>query len=197
MDWLIFGSINIIIITIMFLILSRRLRRQYNATQFLAEVQQEVNAIVTELNHTTERNIQLLEGRVAQVHEILAELDRRILMAGSEVQKREQTDLTYNHLRDQRRAILRDLQTVEVRSAPVEVAIPETSVKAPPPVTAAVASPISIAPTLARALTRDAIKAQVVELAQAGMPATAIAQHAGLSLGEVELIISLHGSRST
>jgi hypothetical protein len=210
MDWLIFGSINIIILVVMFLFLSRRLRRQYNASQFLAEVQQEVNAIVTELNQTTERNIQLLEDRIDRVKALVADLDKRIVLQESEERKRSQTDRTYHHLKEQRRAILRDLQAaaplagVSAASpaiAPASLAAAEpaaarheaSAAPAPAPV-AGEAAPMPAAPTMGlhRAYSREALRAQVVEWSRAGMAPSLIAQQSGLSLGEVDLIISLH-----
>jgi hypothetical protein len=45
---------------------------------------------------------------------------------------------------------------------------------------------------LHRAYSREALRAQVVEWSRAGMAPSLIAQQSGLSLGEVDLIISLH-----
>ena len=42
MDWLIFGSINLVLVVGLFLFLSRRLHQQYNSQRFLEEVQTEV-----------------------------------------------------------------------------------------------------------------------------------------------------------
>lgn len=195
MDWLIFGSINIIILVVMFLFLSRRLRRQYNAGEFLAQVQQEVNSIVTELNQTTERNIQLLEERISRVKDLLSELDRRILIQESEAQKRSQTDRTYQHLKDQRRAILRDLNQAAPAGSTADAVAPV--IQGEMPVKPSEAVPPAAAPVLSlqRATSREALKAQVVEWFLAGMAPSLIAQQAGITLGEVELIISLHGSR--
>jgi cell division septum initiation protein DivIVA len=211
MDWLIFGSLNIIIMTIGFLIIARRLRRQYNAQQFLSQVQQEVNTIVTELNQTTERNIQLLEDRIAAVKDTLAELDRRIVMAEAEEQKRSRTDQTYNHLREQRRVIQRTLH----EPAPV-IRMPEPEPETPPPpepapgaesvpgaepVPAAQAGGLRIETTgpvqagFKRTASRESIRQQVVELHRAGLDPALIAQRCGIPPGEAELIISLHGGR--
>ena len=244
MDWLIFGSINIIIMVILFLFLSRRLHRQYNSEKFMAEVQQEVNAIITELNQTTERNLQLIEDRMEALSALTSQLDRRIIMAKTEEERRTESTGTYNQLQEQRRQIQREmargqgsLQREPVLQVEPTVTDPASSpeMKAPardlplfansaPETIAAIPgsqpnalfaqnparrgpdepvephkvidASVSTEGRKLRSLQgRELMKTQVVDMYKAGIAASLIAQHFEISLGEVELIISLQSGR--
>lgn len=206
MDWLIFVSVNIIIMVFMFLFLSRRLHRQYNSKQFMAEMQQEVNAIITEMNQTTERNLQLIEDRMEQVAALTAQLDKRIIMAKSAEEKRPDSGGTYNQITQQRRQIQREMSREPIRDIDLFNAVegePVAELAAPTPTPPPLAEqkpaaepPLTVSPNaqvvkLQKIQGREAMKAQVTDMAQAGIAPSLIAQHFGISLGEVELIISL------
>lgn len=223
MDWLIFGSINLIVVVILFLFLSRRLHRQYNSEKFLADVQQEVNAIITELNHTTERNLQLIEDRMEALSALTAQLDRRILMVKNDEERRSESSGTYNQLQEQHRQIQRDMARSQATVVPpkqvLQKTLPPTELKidsanqieqayiqVPTPLEptesiqeAGIAQPvISSDSRHVRTLqARELMKTQVVDMFKAGIASTLIAQHFEISLGEVELIISLQTGRQT
>lgn len=259
MDWLIFGAVMIAIMVAMFLFLSRRIHRQYNAKEFLDEVQREVNVMVTELNQTTERNIQLIEDRMQKLNTLMKEADRRILLANQELSKKDIS--TYEHLgtkripqkaNDNSQPAVKGLfddnavyETTPVRNledgrvpGPVNDQglsrrqnIPARTVQ--PPVAqqslmgqriqspriadlvaknadfesdeADAASPSwrpeeAIATggkTQTKPLSRDAMKAQIVEMSAAGIAPPLISQRFNITVGEVELILSLNrGTRA-
>src|ERR1035437_10037863 len=127
MDWLIFGSINLILVAGLFLFLSRRLPHQYNTQRFLEEVQTEVNTIITELNQTTERNLQLIEERMEKLNTLTSQLDRRILLAKTEEERRLESTGTYSQLQEKQRLIQREMVRVQTPSEP-----PPTVVVPPP-----------------------------------------------------------------
>jgi hypothetical protein len=214
MDWLIFGSINLIVVVGLFLFLSRRLHQQYNSQRFLEEVQTEVNTIITELNQTTERNLQLIEERMEKLNTLILQVDRRILLAKTEEERRNESSGTYSQLQGKQRQIQREM----ARSVPVEARVPfavappveadlftpEPARPATPETTVAAIQPTVPEVTVAvdsvkirHVQGRDAMKAQVFDMSQAGIAPTLIAQHFGISLGEVELIISLQSGRSS
>jgi hypothetical protein len=258
MDWLIFGAVMIAVMVLMFLFLSRRIHRQYNAKEFLDEVQREVNVMVTELNQTTERNIQLIEDRMQKLNVLMKEADRRILLANQELTKKEIS--TYEHLAAKRArtqpasapdaATLFDNQP-DIQTSPVNEtrtvvyqqehttgfherertgqahlapqspanlqSLAGQRIRSPRIADlvaknadyvndeADAASPSwrpdeAITPGAkqnAKPLSREAMKAQIVEMSAAGIASAVISQRFNITAGEVELILSLsRGART-
>ena len=211
MDWLIFGSINLVLVVGLFLFLSRRLHQQYNSQRFLEEVQTEVNTIITELNQTTERNLQLIEERMEKLNTLTLQLDRRILLAKTEEERRLESTGTYSQLQEKQRLIQREMarNPHPAVHSPPPVATPAEAISAdlfslesppseiPQPPISSQITPVAetqaaLDSTKIRHVQgRDAMKAQVFDMSRAGIAPALIAQHFAISLGEVELIISL------
>jgi DNA-binding NarL/FixJ family response regulator len=62
---------------VLYLLLRRVVTRRTDARGVIPEVRAEVDALVTELNSTAERNVALLEDGVRRLHELLGHLDDR------------------------------------------------------------------------------------------------------------------------
>jgi DNA-directed RNA polymerase specialized sigma24 family protein len=167
---------------VVYFVLKKKIARTLSAATVLREVREEVNRILVELNQTTHRNVTLLEDRIASLAEILARADKKIALARRETEKQELADRLYTELAGRRR---------EGTAAATEAAGPAT---APAPVSAvdrqagrSPAEPASAAASMS-AIDRQT---EAVHLAQAGLSPSLIARRLGLTLGEVELILSL------
>jgi hypothetical protein len=146
-----------------YFILKKRIARTLAAATVLREVREEVNRILVELNQTTHRNVSLLEDRVASLTELLARADKKIALARREAEKQELAEKLYSEL--------------AARRAPSAPPKPGS----PPAEPAQAPAPQSL----------QEAAADAVRLAQAGLSPALIARRLALSLGEVELILSL------
>ena len=63
---------------LLYWLLSRRIRRASDVSAHVAALRAEVGGLVAELNGTTDRNVRLLEDRVAGVNVVMAKLDRKL-----------------------------------------------------------------------------------------------------------------------
>jgi DNA-binding NarL/FixJ family response regulator len=149
-----------------YLILKRRLTRTLNAARLAGEVREEANRILVELNQATNRNVTLIEDRIATLNELLGKADRKIALLEREVEKQELGARLYSEL-----ASRRPLPAEEPPAPAQEPGEPE---EAPEPA-------------------REGAdrNEEVVRLARSGLSPALIGRRLGITLGEVELIISL------
>jgi hypothetical protein len=68
--------------------LRARVRRFLELDNLLEGVREEARALVLELNETADRNVSLVEDRIVALRELLAELDRRIVVEKRELETR-------------------------------------------------------------------------------------------------------------
>jgi uncharacterized protein YoxC len=146
---------------VVYFVLEKKIARTLSATTVLREVREEVNRILVELNQTTHRNVTLLEDRIASLAEILARADKKIALVRREAEKQELADRLYTELAGRRR----QGEENAVAAAAAEAVVPS-------------------------ALAPDK-QEEAVRLAQAGLSPSLIARRLGLTLGELELILSL------
>jgi hypothetical protein len=158
-------SVNILGYIVLFFMLKERMRRAVSPQAQLGEVREEVNRLVIELNQTTDRNISLLEDRIAGLTELLSKADRKIAMLRRESEKHEVGARVYDRMVSSDTA-----QRTRTQREDVEKAAPPRGEQ--------------------RAETRDTRDA-VIDLYRAGLTASLISARVGAPLGEVELIISL------
>ncbi len=145
-----------------YLLLKRRLARALSAAAILGEVREEVNRILVELNQTTNRNITRIEDRIRSLNEVLGKADKRLALLARETEKQDLASRLYSELSAR-------------RPAP----------SGEPPVAPAPAAPP------AEERERADRNEEVVRLARSGLGPALIARQLGITLGEVELIISL------
>lgn len=71
-------AITVILVAIAFLVLNRSIRTRTSQQAALDEIKREVGAVITELNQTTERNIELIEDRIHRLDELIRQADGRL-----------------------------------------------------------------------------------------------------------------------
>lgn len=180
----------------------RRLRRDLEIETLTKRLRQEVDALVTELNGTTERNVALLEQQIRRLKEEKQEAARAVGVLKRETETHKAADKTYSEL-----ARIRPLQiSVEDPNSPAP-AVSETvqnpgSYPSPipnrPPAPSAKEVSAALNPsatTAARHLQDLSPREKALMLHRGGAGSDAIAAELNMSRGEVELIISLHERR--
>jgi uncharacterized membrane-anchored protein YhcB (DUF1043 family) len=158
-------AVNIIVVSLLFLFLTRRLVRKLSLEESIDELQREVGGIVTEMNQAAERNISLLEDKIEELRDIEERIDRKITLLNRETQKENESAATY-------REIVREAQKQQ-RQKPSE-AISGDAAKAPQS-------------------DNRPIRERILDLHRKGISPNIIATRVGSTVGEVELIIGLSG----
>lgn len=187
-------SINVLGYVALYFVLRERIRRASSPKAQMGELREEVNRLMIELNQTTDRNISLLEDKIASLTELISKAEKTLTMLHREGEKHEVGSRVYGRIleaRAPRPASRADRTGSEIRS---EI---RSETRLEEPRRRGGATAVDSEKTSARgedqsrpADTRDT-RDRVVELHRAGLTASLIAARVGAPLGEVELIISL------
>lgn len=133
----------------------------------IMELESEVNDLVLELNQTADRNINILEEKIKTLTGILHDADKRIKILGTELEKKQSENRTYNQLGK----ISGNPNSSDTVLKPGKIQQPKNQ------------------------LVETNKKDRIIELHNNGFTSPVIATQIGLTVGEVELIISLDEGR--
>lgn len=81
-----------------YLIFKKKIDKALQPSFFLDKIRKEVNAIIVELNGTTERNIALVEDRMSALKEALSQADKKLSLLQRDAEKREISQKLYARL---------------------------------------------------------------------------------------------------
>jgi len=84
---------------VLYLLLSRRIRKLVDPEAIVAQIRREIEELIAELNHTAERNITLMEAKIASLAGVLQKAERRIALLRREASALEQSERAYAALR--------------------------------------------------------------------------------------------------
>jgi hypothetical protein len=87
---------------LVYVLLRDRVRRATSVESQVAEVREEVSRLLVELNQTTDRNIALIEDRIARLNESLAAADKKIGLLRREIEKHDVGAQIYSRLAEGR-----------------------------------------------------------------------------------------------
>lgn len=173
-------AINLVGLVVVWVILRSYVRRQTRQDAVLEDIKREAGAIVTELNSTTERNIELIEARIQELSELIATADRRIGTLRKETAVDRSSERTYARLGAGR---------------PLRLTLEEDSADAAAASTVMTNDDATLAPTPSAPAGPVDVRTRVRSLHERGMAVKEIATTVGKTVGEVELIISLASPR--
>ncbi len=162
--------LNAATFAVLYIVLTRRVRRELDAGETLDAIRDEINALVVELNRTTDRNVGIAEERMRTLRKLIDTADRRIQLANRELEKHQIGVDVYNKL----------------KSSAERRPVPDSRARALP-TSSAESSGAAEAESLAR---------RVERLSRQGFDARIIAGRLGTTVGEVELILSLRDGRN-
>ncbi len=157
-------AVNILGYFVLFTALARRIRREASPE---TRIREEVNRLMVELNQTTDRNIALIEDRIASLTELLSKADKKIGLLRRESEKHDMGAKVYGRIR-------------EVRAPDPAVEVPRERTVGPPALEA-----------------ETDLRERVIALHRAGFTASLIASRVGAPRGEVELILSLENRKES
>ncbi len=193
-------------------ILRARVRRFLELESLLSGVREEARALVTELNETADRNVSLVEDRMASLRALLDEADRRIGLAKRELAGRAAEREVYARL-NKRRPIVPggaepDIPAAPSRAAPSADAAEgtadgESAAAARADADSAAEAPEGPPPesfpevTISKERVRPekSPRERALELHRSGFSAQIIAARIGATVAEVELMIEMEERR--
>ena len=160
-------SIVLFIIIIVSIVNITKKINKLQKSNVIMELESEVNDLVLELNQTADRNINILEEKIKTLTGVLHDADTRIKILGTTSEKIKSETVTYNQLGqiDGNQKFADTTLKSEKKSQPQKQAV-ETNKKD-----------------------------RIIELHNNGFTSPVIATRIGLTVGEVELIISLDEGR--
>lgn len=179
---------------VFFLVLSRRFSRR----RILADLRAEMDRLIADLGREADRDVAILENRIKSLRSLIEEADRRVLVAGREERRRQDSvEISEVAFRPPAPVASREaVRAAQAESPRATVASGVVAESAPEPAQ----EPITIytRPRFSRSENQIEpivpVKERVIELARKGISAEMIASMVSLSLGEVELIIAMNVS---
>ena len=189
--------INIILIAVIYIILRRRVDRLTDTGKISSELAGELDIILAEINQATERNVVIIEDKIALLEEIIRKAEQRIKLLEKTADKPAAVKES-----QPKTPVLKTED--DAHSAPVQQQLipddePEDIHEAGE-LTYSHLNRISMMSGMVTPLktpekpadTEQDIKQQVVELYKSGIDVSIIAANLGINRGEAELIISLY-----
>jgi septal ring factor EnvC (AmiA/AmiB activator) len=155
---------------LMFLYFRLQIRRELSRENRIDSVRREIEQLIIELDHTTDRNVEILENRISSLKEAVSQGERVIRLIESEQEKRDNAVPLYTDLRNNQLPSSEDKEVLFQVVNEEESALSDVSLD------------IEVIDGRERAL----------EMFKQGMDASLIASSTGLPRGEVDLIISLN-----
>jgi hypothetical protein len=192
--------LNILIAAVLYIILNRKIDQQLSPKEMLDRIRDEVEEIIKELNHTTDRNIGLIEDRIETLKGVLETVDKRLTLLRREAERHEVSSAVYTSILSRNRkspgantdTSADDASTSGAgaggKPSAADSLFPEPS-SAPAGGRKTGGIPADPAPR------RRDFKAEVLDLHRKGISAAIIASRLSSTLGEVELVISLQDGR--
>ena len=189
--FLVISIINFALLLVFFFYFKWYVKRRISALSMLQEYQKEVNELITEVDAVTDRDLQLIEDRIAKLKNILDTADKRINLYIKELEKSKAGEALYTSLGRGIRSAL----TVEENSEDLHE--PLQTVKPPPPVELPPLSPpAGEEKPPYRPPTKQQLRTQIDLFINEGLPAEEIALRLGISVAEVNLAMNLRRPQS-
>jgi len=197
---------------LVYLLLRDRVRRAATTEARVGEIREEVSRLLVELNQATDRNVALMEDRIAVLNEAISTADKKIGLLRRETEKHDVGSRIYSRLAEgktPRYAGAQEPGEARAPRAPPPPPVPPLAVElsersgvmgrldtpagphGAPAAEAAEAeggAAAAAAPAPGRA---GDVRQRVMMLFRAGFSPSLIASRVGAPVGEVELIISL------
>jgi hypothetical protein len=187
-------GLNVIVIAVCFLVISARINARLKPDTILEQIRREISSLVLELNQTAEQNIQILEDRIDAMKKLLDQADKRIRVLKTEQEKHSRSTEVYTN-------ILKNVPAPKnykrsesaAENSPIGGYIREYDTVDEPRTRSGYGADPEIGEQDGRKLDSSVI----LDLHRKGIASNIIAHRVGSTVGEVELVISLHGRKES
>lgn len=162
-------GINLILLALLYIRLIREIEKNRRSSALLEEIRDDAEEIVREINQVTDRNIAVIEHRIGELKGKIVEADKRISLLQKHAEKESREQQTYTQLKESR-PVLPSVQFDKLRKK-----VPESE------------------STIQESSGGQSLRERVLDLQRKGFSQQVIAQKTGVSVGEIDLMISLSG----
>jgi hypothetical protein len=208
-QFLLLAAIEVAGLFAIWFLIRAKVRRYLELENLLAGVRDEARALVLELNETADRNVSLVEDRMAALRDLLADVDRRIGVERRELEARDAERDIYAKL-NKRRPIVpsseRSPGREQAPQAPLAVSSGATVGGAEAPITLNLGSSEVFVDgarqTLDIVVAENSVippktrREEALELYRRGFSADLIAARVGATVAEIELLVEIEERRS-
>jgi hypothetical protein len=111
MDLVLVIALSLVFNAIAYLFIRRQIIKKLNSKSYLSDLEAEVNTIVTELNSSTERNVQILEHKIAELKTLANRVDGTMATLTKELDQRKSSSERYNDLAKQKQVLQNSTKT--------------------------------------------------------------------------------------
>jgi hypothetical protein len=185
-----------------------KVRRYLELENLLAGVRDEARALVLELNETADRNVSLVEDRMAALRDLLGDVDRRIGVEHRELEVRDAERDVYAKLNRRRPIVPSSDRPPEYEQAPQDQLPVSSGAEAPITLNFGSSAVPSVSvqgelrQTVDIAVAENSIippktrREEALELYRRGFSADLIAARTGATVAEIELLVEIEERRS-
>lgn len=205
-------ALDILGLAAIWFLLKARLRRALEVEGLLAEARRELRALSLELNETADRNITLLEDRLESLRDLLAEADRRLGLYRREIDNRAAEREVYTRLGRPRAASPGAERIAEATPPPPKAeldpfasraetagragapsrSIEEAELRTETPVRLELGKTVpAVSKAAESVIPRRPMREEALDLYRKGFSADLIAARLGVTVAEIELLVSL------
>ncbi|MDR2178601.1 MAG: hypothetical protein LBP20_11280 [Treponema sp.] len=197
----VFSLSTLVLCAVFFVYVHVYIRRRTSRESILTAYREEVNRLVAEIDHATDRDTRLVEERITALRKTLEEADRRIALMSRDMEKRRAATELYTALGSRRAGSagvpgIRSAPVQDSPSSPFPAASANAEGSAPGEQTANAQIPAGQTasgpvPAVSGGQAVPALGQRVAELSRQGFAAEIIAARLGLSFAEVELALAV------
>jgi hypothetical protein len=189
----IFSGASLVLCGFFFIYFRGYLKKRMGKEELLSDYHEEVAKLTADINAAADRDLTLVEARMDALKELLETADRRIAVLVRELERKKDSGLIYNNLgknaAESPAQSRTGLRPSPAEHPPAEKA-PETQVEGLP--VAAQAAPLpQDEPKAAEPQKPLSLREKAAELIGAGFSPELTASRLGISVSEVELLVSM------
>ena len=169
-----------------------KFKNQFSDRASINNIKNETQKLIAQIAFQTDQSVTIMEDKIKEVNSLILELDKRILLAGKEEEKRSAAEKVYESLAEAAKANAFSGLDTDVFAKTKKPVISKEN----PPIenepikiyTKQILAPKSVIVPDQTA----SMKEQIIEMAKKGLSIELIAEKIPLPTGEIELIISMN-----
>lgn len=196
-------AISLFIFNIFFLIIFyRKLQKRFSGKTEIENAEKQVYKLISDITFHTEQSITILEDKLNETNSIIAELNKRILLAKNEEEKRKQAEEILKNIISPQNSNSSSKTKAKKQSTSASPKRKKTEekkeIKNLEMFPSETSEPIKIytkqilSSPNRNVLQESSFREQIIEMARKGLSVELIAEKVPLPIGEIELIVSMN-----
>ena len=196
---------------ILWIILFRKFKKQFSSDAILENIRLEIDKLLTEINRETDRDLTLVDGKIAELKKVMEDAERRINLALTEENKKQNEKKVLSHIKNRKIGVNFSTVGSQNKSAEQYLDFIDESVSASPVVVETRNEPVvekseeehvavpEKKPELHISYSDNPVKVEkslrgkVLDLWKLGFTAEIIAEKLSVSITEIQMIIEMFG----